>query len=329
MPAMPATPATPATHATLATHATPAIAARGVAKVYPNGVAALCGLDLEMEEGELFCLIGPNGAGKTTLMRILGTQLAPSAGQISIFGWDLATELRRVRGAIAVVPQGCRPDPYLRVWEHVYYYLVARGAARRAARAHTEEALAGLGLTAKRDALVGSLSGGMSRRVLLAMALASRSRLLLLDEPTVGLDLLARRETWKLLAALKNESKTILVTTHSMEEAEALADRVGIVDRGRMVALGTAGELRRQAPGRQKVVIAENAVPLGLLEGLGRVEFYAGKWAVFVDHEADLRHLLDLMVERRVEAAVLDSTLEDVFVHLVGGGQRIGLGELH
>jgi ABC-2 type transport system ATP-binding protein len=306
-----------------------AILARGIAKTYANGVEALCGLDLEVEEGELFCLIGPNGAGKTTLMRILGTQLAATAGKISVFGWDMASAVRRVRGVIAAVPQGCRPDPYLRVWEHVYYYLLARDGSRAAARAATEEVLASLGLAGKRDELVGSLSGGMSRRVLLAMALASRSRLLLLDEPTVGLDLLARRETWKLLARLKNESRTILLTTHSMEEAEALADHVGIVDRGRLVALGTAGELRRQAPGRQKVVIAENAVPLGLLEALGRVEFYAGKWAVFVDHETDLRHLLDLMVERRVEAAVLESTLEDVFVHLVGGGERIGLGELN
>jgi ABC-2 type transport system ATP-binding protein len=306
----------------------PAIAARGVWKRYRNGTEALRGLDLLVQEGELFCLIGANGAGKTSLVRVLATQLQPTAGTIEIFGQDARQQVRKVRAVIATVPQGAYPDQGLKVWEHVYYYLVARGSSRVAAREETDGVLASLGLTSKREQKVGSLSGGMKQRVLLAMALASQARLLLLDEPTTGLDLLARRETWELLTRLKHQSKTILLTTHSMEEAEFLADRVGIIDHGHLVALGTVSELRRHAPGRQKVVMAENALPLRLVEPFGRVELYAGKWAVFVDSDTDLRRLLELTVERRIEAAVLNSTLEDAFVQLVRGESPIPLKEL-
>jgi ABC-2 type transport system ATP-binding protein len=305
-----------------------AIDAKQVRQTYRNGVEALKGIDLEVRQGEIFCLVGPNGAGKTTLVRILGTQLVPTSGTVEILGLDLARQVRQIRRRIAAVPQGAYPDPYLKVWEHIYYYLLARGSSRSRARQAMESIVQRLGLAAKIDAQISILSGGMRRRVLLAMALASEADFLLLDEPTTGLDLLIRRETWNVLSGLREEGRALLLTTHSMEEAEFLADRVGIVNEGRLVAVGTPAELRRLAPGRQKVVFNESSLPRPELEAFGRIEEFAGKWAIFVQQDEELRRLLDFAVERRVEAAVFNSTLEDVFVHMVTDGHRLRMGEL-
>jgi ABC-2 type transport system ATP-binding protein len=305
-----------------------AIDAQQVRRTYRGEIDALKGVDLAIRRGEIFCLVGPNGAGKTTLVRILGTQLAMTSGTVRILGFDLATQIGRIRAGLAMVPQGAFPDPYLKVWEHIYYYLLARGSSRSQARAATETVVQRLGLAEKRDAPVSALSGGMRRRVLLGMALGSDAGLLLLDEPTTGLDLLVRRETWNVLSGLREQGRTVLLTTHSMEEAEVMADRVAILNEGRLVAVGTPAELRRLAPGRQKVVFDEHSLPRELLEAFGRVEVFAGKWAVFVQREEELRSLLDLAVERRIEASVFNATLEDVFVHIVAGDHRLHMGEL-
>jgi ABC-type multidrug transport system ATPase subunit len=303
------------------------ITTRGLAKTYAGGAEALRDLDLEVAKGQIFCLLGPIGAGKTTLSRILGTQLRPTRGAARILGHDIDREARKVREVLAVVPQQSWPDQELKVCEHIFYYLVARGQRRSQAREATRRITERLGLGDKHDALVSSLSGGMRRRVLLAMAMASGAEALLLDEPTAGLDVLIRREFWDCLAALKEEEKTVLLTTHSMEEAEVLSDRVGILSDGCLVAEGTAAQLRNLAPGPQKVVLDEDALPEETLRPLGPLQRYAGKWAVFPRDQEAMRKLLDLCVQSLVETSVLHATLEDAFVHLVGASRQVKLGE--
>ena len=306
----------------------PAIRAEGLAKRYRTGTEALRGVDLEVRAGEVFCLLGPNGAGKTTLTRILGTQLAPTAGRAEIFGLDVDRRVREVRHLLSAVPQGTFPDIQLKVREHVLYYLVARGVSWKEGKEATAAVLEQLGLAEKADALIQTLSGGMRRRVLLCMAIAARSRLILLDEPTAGLDVLTRRDVWKSLTATKDE-RTVLLTTHSLEEAEALADRIGILGEGKLAACGTLAELKALAPAAQKVVFDEEALPREQLERYGHLQEYAGKWAVFPRDREALQALLELGVSAGLETSLLHTSLEDVFVHLVGGQRKkLKLGEL-
>jgi ABC-2 type transport system ATP-binding protein len=305
-----------------------AILAEGVAKRYRTGTEALRGVDLEVRAGEVFCLLGPNGAGKTTLTRILATQLAPTAGRAEIFGLDVDRRAREVRHLLSAVPQGTFPDIQLKVREHVLYYLVARGMSWKEGKEATTAVLEQLGLTEKTDALIQTLSGGMRRRVLLCMAIAAPSRLILLDEPTAGLDVLTRRDVWKSLTASKAE-RTVLLTTHSLEEAEALADRIGILGEGKLAACGTLAELKAMAPAAQKVVFDEEALPRERLERYGHLQEYAGKWAVFPRDREALQALLDLGVSAGLETSLLHTSLEDVFVHMVGDQRKkLKLGEL-
>ncbi|HEX7241880.1 MAG TPA: ABC transporter ATP-binding protein [Longimicrobiaceae bacterium] len=305
-----------------------AIHAEGLTKTYKGGTQALCGVDLEVRPGEVFCLLGPNGAGKTTLTRILATQLAATAGTARVFGLDIDRQVREVRHLLSVVPQQSYPDFQLKVWEHILYYLVARGMSWREGKEATRAVVEQLGLADKYDALVQSLSGGMRRRVLLCMAIATRARLMLLDEPTAGLDVLTRRDVWKSLTASKAE-RTVLLTTHSLEEAEALADRIGIMGDGKLVASGTLAELRRLAPGPQKVVFDEGALPREQLERYGYLQEYAGKWAIFPPDREALQGLLDEAVAAGAETSLLHTSLEDVFVYLVGDQRRkLKIGEL-
>jgi ABC-2 type transport system ATP-binding protein len=305
-----------------------AIEAEGLTKSYKTGTQALRGVDLEVRPGEVFCLLGPNGAGKTTLTRILATQLAPTAGTARVFGLDIDRQVREVRHLLSVVPQQSFPDVQLTVREHILYYLVARGMSWREGKEATRTVVEQLGLGDKHDALIQSLSGGMRRRVLLCMAIASRARLMLLDEPTAGLDVLTRRDVWKSLTALKAE-RTVLLTTHSLEEAEALADRIGIMGEGKLVACGTLAELKRLAPGTQKVVFDEEVLPREQLERFGHLQEYAGKWAIFPPDREALQGLLDLAVASGVETSLLHTSLEDVFVYLVGDARKkLKMGEL-
>ena len=328
IPAPPAPQPTPPRHPPAAPAGPAAIAAEGLTKTYKTGTQALCEVDLEVRPGEVFCLLGPNGAGKTTLTRILATQLAPSAGTARVFGLDVDRQVRQVREILSVVPQASSPDIQLKVREHVLYYLVARGMSWREGKEATRAIIEELGLAEKSDALIQTLSGGMRRRVLLCMALASRARLLLLDEPTAALDVLTRRDVWKGLVAQKAE-RTVWLTTHSLEEAEALADRIGIMGEGRLVASGTLAELKRLAPGTQKVVFHEDALPRAQLERYGYLQEYAGRWAIFPPDRDALQALLDLAVAAGIETSLLHTSLEDVFVYLVGPQRnKLKLGEL-
>lgn len=293
-----------------------AVAAHALSKIYRNGTRALDAVDLDIRQGEVFCLLGPNGAGKTTLTRIVGTHLTPTSGRVSVLGLDVTSQAQAIRSRIVVVPQQSWPDEQLTVFEHVYYYLMARGLRRQHARKATEAVLERVGLGGRRDAPILSLSGGTRRRVLLAMALASPASLMLLDEPSTDLDVIFRRELWNVLLQARHE-RTILLTTHSMEEAEALADRVAIVSGGHLIACGSVAQLRAQAPAPQKIIFPRNGLRRDRLDHFGHVHDCAGQMVVFPRSDAAMQALLTLAVEAKVDAQVSRANLEDAFVHLI------------
>ena len=223
----------------------PAIQTTNLTKQYRQ-LTAVNGLNLEVRTGELFSLLGVNGAGKTTLIKMLSCLTAPSAGDAFLAGKSICREAAEVKARIAVSPQETAVAPNLSVLENLELICGIHGFSREKTRAKTAELCSQLGLyeVAKRKA--GKLSGGWQRRVSIAMALISEPDILFLDEPTLGLDVLARHDLWAVIAALKGRI-TIILTTHYMEEAEALSDRIGIMKEGRLLAVGTANELKSMA----------------------------------------------------------------------------------
>lgn len=219
-----------------------AIEVEGLSKSYGK-VVALENVSLKVMKGELVSLLGPNGAGKTTLVRHLYCELRPQSGRVRVLGGDPCD--RRVRLRLGVAPQEAVPFLDLSVFDNVYYAARIRGVPRGKAREMAEEAVKALGLWEHRDKYVIDLSGGLKRRTLIAMAVVHRPEVLILDEPTTGLDPEARRELWGLLKQLRGEGRAILLTTHYMEEAEALSDRVYFINR-KVIAEGTPTELRKR-----------------------------------------------------------------------------------
>ena len=210
---------------------------------------ALCGIDFQVGEAEIFGLLGPNGGGKTTLFRILSTLLPPQAGQASVLGCDVAVQPDAVRQQIGVTFQTPSLDPKLTVGENLKYQGALYGLSGRALRERADDLLTRLGITDRRRDIAGTLSGGLKRRVEIAKSLLHQPRVLLLDEPSTGLDPGARHDLWRYLTQLREESGvTVLVTTHIMEEADR-CDRLGILDRGQLVALGSPDQLRAEIGG--------------------------------------------------------------------------------
>jgi ABC-2 type transport system ATP-binding protein len=226
----------------------PVMAPSGSA-VTAEGIVALDGLDLTVGEGEFFGLLGPNGAGKTTTIGILTTRVLPSGGQASIGGADVVAAAVAVRRRIGVVPQRPNPDRGLNVLENLTFHAAYFGFSRAVSSSRAHEILERLGLGDREQARVDELSGGQLQRLMIARALVHEPRVIFLDEPTVGLDPQARLALWEILRALHAEGRTIVMTTHYMEEAEQLCARVAIVDRGRLLACDSPAALKKQAPG--------------------------------------------------------------------------------
>jgi ABC-2 type transport system ATP-binding protein len=224
----------------------PVISIRGLRKSYGE-VEAVRGIDLEVRRGEVFAFLGPNGAGKTTTVEILEGYRKRSGGEVAVLGEDPERAGRGWRERIGIVLQSCRLDPYLTVRESIGLYAGYYRAPRP-----VEETIAHVGLESKADARVGSLSGGQRRRVDVGMALVGDPELLFLDEPTTGFDPSARRQAWETIAALRELGKTVLLTTHYMDEAQRLADRVAVIAKGEIVARGTPEGLgeRESRPAR-------------------------------------------------------------------------------
>jgi ABC-2 type transport system ATP-binding protein len=221
----------------------PALSIDDLVKRYPTGVEALRGVSLEIESGEFFGLLGPNGAGKSTLIHCSTGLAKPTAGAISVFGHDAIGDYEQARLAVGLAPQELNLDWFLTVEETLDYHGGYFGMPRRERRERSRELLEAFSLTAKRDDRNRTLSGGMKRRLVLARALMHRPRLLILDEPTAGVDVELRLELWQYVQRINAEGTTILLTTHYLEEAEQLCDRIAFINEGQIVAQGTTDEL--------------------------------------------------------------------------------------
>lgn len=299
----------------------PIIDVHGIRMAY-GAREALCGIDLAVEEGEVMGLLGPNGGGKSTLFRILATLLLPSAGQATIAGRDVVLDPHGVRRAISVVFQSPSLDRKLTVEENLRHQGHLYGLRGHALSSAMRDMLGRVGLEDRAADLVETLSGGMKRRAEIAKALLHHPRVLLLDEPTTGLDPAVRREVWDHLRVLRErEGTTILVTTHGMDEAER-CDRVAILHRGALVALGTPAALRREVGG--DVIHVRAADAAGLRDRLAAalsVQPQVVDGVVRLESEEAPRLLGEILTRfsGEVLGVSLDRpTLEDVFVHRTG-----------
>src|SRR5579871_6846537 len=288
----------------------PALRARALGKRYPAGNVALQDVDLEVPAGQVFGLIGRNGAGKTTFVRIAGTQLTPTSGSLEVLGLDVLRQTGELRTRIASVPQESRPLYFVNVDELVYLYLRMRGMER------ADAALEELGLTQVRRRMVNQLSGGMRRRAMVAMILASDAELLFLDEPTTGLDPMARREVWGAIRRIEREGRTIVLTTHYLDEAEALSTRLAVIDGGRVLLQGTPADLRARIRRPYRVTV-QGGLTRADIDSFGDVSEIAGGFLVFAT-EADARELALRAMRAGAHVAMGPASLEDIFLQVVG-----------
>jgi ABC-2 type transport system ATP-binding protein len=288
-------------------------------KVYPGTAAdapALAELTLNVPSGRVYGVIGRNGAGKTTFLRIAATQLELTSGTAEVLGLDVASQEREIRARIACVPQEARPLYFLNVEEVVYLYLKLRGLDPVEARRRTKDALEQLTLMEYRRRSVSRLSGGLRRRVLCAMVLASDAEVLFLDEPTTGLDPIARRQVWEAIRRATQERRTILLTTHYLDEAEALSTRLALFERGRLVLEGSPEDLRGRVRYPYRVTVV-GAYPREELDSFGRVSAIEGGFLVFTK-EAEARELARTALERGHRVSLGPVSLEDIFLDVVG-----------
>lgn len=296
-----------------------AIHAERLRKVYPHsppGVAALEDLSLDVPTGRVYGLIGRNGAGKTTFVRIAATQLALTSGRLEVLGQDVQGEERAIRARIACIPQESRPLYFLNVEEVVYLYLKMRGLDRVEARRRTREALDELSLTEYRGRSVARLSGGLRRRTLCAMVLASDAELLFLDEPTTGLDPMARREVWQAIRRASREQRTIVLTTHYLDEAEALSTRLALIEKGRRMLEGAPADLRARVRYPYRVTV-QGGFSREELASYGQVSEIEGGHLVFA-RESEARELSRRALERGARLSMGPVSLEDIFLDVVG-----------
>jgi ABC-2 type transport system ATP-binding protein len=298
-----------------------AVKSVGLRKVYQSkhsgeSVEALKGVSIDVDKGELFTLLGPNGAGKTTFLRIISTQLLPSGGDAQVLGYSVVNEPEEVRKHIAVVPQDVATYNNFTPWEYGYYFARLRGMGSVEAKKKAEEALKAVDLWDLRNRICQTLSGGEKRRAIIASVLSSDADVLMLDEPTSGLDAVARRGVWSALRELIGKGKTILLTTHMMEEAEMISDRLAIVNRGSIVACGRLDEIKALVKERFRVVI--NGEFKGL-SSYGETAKLGDRNIVYLKTQDEAIDLLKDSLKMNLRAEASPVTLEDVFVKLVGG----------
>jgi ABC-2 type transport system ATP-binding protein len=301
-----------------------AIEIRGLRKVYAGGFEALKGVDLSIRRGEIFALLGPNGAGKTTLIGITCGIVRPSAGSVTVDGFDVLRDYRAARSRIGLVPQELSTEAFETVWAALRF---SRGLfGKPPDPAHLERVLRELSLWDKRDARIMQLSGGMKRRVLIAKALAHEPQILFLDEPTAGVDVELRRDMWQMVHRLREQGVTIVLTTHYIEEAEQMADRIGVINHGELLLVEDKDSLMRKLGKKQLLLsLAEPlaGVPAGLSD-LALELAEGGESLVFTfDANAERSGIAGLL--RRLQEAGIgyrdlhtrESSLEDIFVDLV------------
>ncbi|MFQ5480694.1 MAG: ABC transporter ATP-binding protein [Thermodesulfobacteriota bacterium] len=310
-----------------------AIETRGLKKIYGKKTA-LGGVDLSVPMGDFFGLLGPNGAGKTTLIRILSTLIRPSGGSAAVAGFDVVKACNDVRRQIGVVPQAMTTDLDLTAREVLDIYARFYGLRGKKRRARIDELLELVGLTARSADLVATFSGGMRRRLEIARGLVHMPTLLILDEPTLGLDPQTRHVVWDILRKFREESGlTVLLTTHYMEEAESLCDHVAIIDNGNIVALDTVAGLKEMIPSEDVIELSLSGIAPAEAEkwitSLDMVHSCTTRGDDFVVAVEDAVHVLPGLLEglktrgATVSRMVLkEQTLEDVFIHFTGRSIR-------
>jgi len=289
-----------------------------LSKTYHGGKnPALDRVTMVVDSGQVFTLLGRNGAGTTTFLRIAATQLSPSSGEISVLGSDVRHAPDRVRRNVAAVPQEGNTIGPLTAWDHVYLALLARGMSRTEARKRTRYTLDQLELTEYQNQPADTLSGGLRQRVRVAMAVATDAELLFLDEPTLGLDAISRRRIWAVLREICKEGRTILLTTHYIEEAEILSNHVAIINSGRLISSGSPSDLLGKVEERVRVDVEGSGVSSDELASYGRLVRVAERWRVFTS-DAKAGELTQEAVRRGCRVSVAPVSLEDLFVELVG-----------
>ncbi len=296
----------------------------GLTKTYATGFQALKSVDLEIEAGEIFALLGPNGAGKTTLISIVCGIVNPSSGSVLADGHDIVADYRAARAKIGLVPQELNTDSFETVWATVSF---SRGLFGKGPdKAHIERVLKDLSLWDKKDSKIKDLSGGMKRRVMIAKALSHEPRILFLDEPTAGVDVELRRDMWAMVRGLRDNGVTIILTTHYIDEAEELADRIGVISKGEIILVEGKAVLMEKL-GKKELRVQLQAPIAAIPPELAAFDLALSPDGTEITYTFDARHegtgIAGLM--RQLAASGLDfkdlqtkqSSLEDIFVSLV------------
>ena len=301
-----------------------AISVSHLNKTYAGGFQALKDINLEIRSGEIFALLGPNGAGKTTLISIICGIVNATGGRVAVDGHDIITDYRITRSLIGLVPQELANDMFSSVWKTVSF---SRGLFGKPAHpAYIQKVLKDLSLWEKRDSKIATLSGGMKRRVMIAKALSHEPRILFLDEPTAGVDVELRKDMWEMVNALRASGVTIILTTHYIEEAEQMADRVGVINRGELILVEDKVELMRKLGQKQMTVELREpiaAVPAALARYGLTLADNGCKLIYTYDTRGEHTGITDLLDELRnagvtfKDLSTTQSSLEDIFVGLV------------
>jgi ABC-2 type transport system ATP-binding protein len=323
-----AAPSNPITVSAILESMQPIVSVTNLSKTYASGFHALKNINLAIDRGEIFALLGPNGAGKTTLISIICGIVNASAGSVTVDGRDIATDYRGARSLIGLVPQELTTDSFESVWATVSFSRGLFGKPKNPA--YIEKVLRDLSLWEKRDSKIITLSGGMKRRVLIAKALSHEPRVLFLDEPTAGVDVELRRDMWKLVRSLAESGVTIILTTHYIDEAEEMADRIGVINAGEIMLVEEKTELMRKLGKKQLTLQLESPlghVPASLAgyalavakDGNELIYTYEGEGGR-TDIIALLKALDDAGI-RFKDLHTTQSSLEDIFVSLLRGDQ--------
>ncbi|HET7809688.1 MAG TPA: ABC transporter ATP-binding protein [Steroidobacteraceae bacterium] len=304
----------------------PVLTVSGLSKTYATGFNALKNVSLEIRRGEIFALLGPNGAGKTTLINIICGIVTPSDGQITADGFDIQKQFREARTRIGLVPQELATDMFETVWNTTQYSRGLFGKARNPQ--FIEQVLRDLSLWDKKDSKIMTLSGGMKRRVMIAKALSHEPTILFLDEPTAGVDVELRRDMWQMVRGLRERGVTIILTTHYIEEAEEMADRIGVINKGELVVVEEKHALMRKLGKKQLTLHLQTALaavppalaglPLELVKDGTELIYTFDTQAAETGIAGLLRKLNEAGVEFK-DLHTAESSLEDIFVSLVRG----------
>lgn len=306
----------------------PIICVQNLSKRYSSGKEVLSDVNLNIQPGEIFALLGPNGAGKTTLISIICGIVNPSSGTVTADGHDIVRDFRAARKKIGLVPQELATDAFESVWATISFSRGLFGKPRN--DAHLEEVLRSLSLWEKRDSKIMTLSGGMKRRVLIAKALAHEPEVLFLDEPTAGVDVELRHDMWELVKKLRSRGVTIILTTHYIEEAEEMADRIGVINKGKIILVEEKSSLMQKL-GKKELTLQLQAPLESVPEPLAHlpITLESGGWELVYRFDSQQEHngianILRKLDELEIEIKDLhtrQSSLEDIFVNLVRQAQ--------